>query len=356
MFDKAGLNKKKKLKRNLLLPTSFLNKWISVNDEGEECFKYVDFVSDEIVEVKVENDPFLSVLFATDESFDMQRILKQYDQIAKIARAIVDRRVDKEGERTVKMTGKEVLFVKYFYFLVSLLNGDYKYLFDSYGESYRIFDVLNADAPKDVRKGILSIISYTLFEMFDYIFSPRVFESLYEYVENSDVNFNHQEYKRRIIVPAKALDEQNYKFMDVFFHNVVNNTFLKVFTVSPLDREKFLLTNKTIANFIDEKTKINVLSVFVVDPSCAIGLVNLGPGRGEYRPLFKFLSNNRINVSVIPSCLRPEHELEEDGIYLSDEQRFYFKPFELTDNQVKLINDCLTYRDLKTDLDLFTKY
>ncbi|AHI52923.1 hypothetical protein [Spiroplasma culicicola] len=355
MFEQYEKKPAKKIKRHLLLPADFLNRWISTREDGSKCFKYIDFSSDSIVEISVENDPFINLLFGWDSSFDLETIQKQYNQIAKVAKAIIEKRIEKKN-KNIEMTGKEVLFIKYFYFLVSLLNGDYKYLFNSYGENFRVFDVLNKDCPLDVRKGILSIISYALFEMFDYIFTPRTFESLYEYVENSDINFTNQEYKKQIIVSSKDLENQNFKFLEVYFHNIVNNTFLKIYKVSELDRASFLLTNKTIANFIEEKSKINVLSVFVMDPRFAIGLVNLGPGRGEYRPLFKYLTNNHIDKSIIPTCLRPEHEIEEDGIYLNDEQRFIFKAFELTVEQVKLINDCLTFRDLRTDLELFTKY
>ncbi|QGS51955.1 hypothetical protein [Spiroplasma tabanidicola] len=346
----------KKVKRNLLLPSDFLDKWISTKDDGSKCFRYIDFSSDSVVEVEVENEPIIEMLFSWDDSFDIEKIHKQYNQIAKIGKAIFERRIDKK-DKEIKITGKELLFVKYFYFLVCLLNGEYKYSFVEYEKNYRVFDAINQDAPMEVRKSILSIISYTLFDMYDYIFTPRIFESLYEYVEKSDVNFVNQEYKKQIIVPPNSFKDFNYKFLDVYFHNIVNNTFIKIFKVSPLDRTSFILTNKTIAGFIDEKTKINILSVFVVDPRFAIGLVNLGPGRGEYRPLFKYLiGDNKIDNNSIPSCVKPELEIEENGIYLSEEQKFIFKAFELTDKQVKLVNDCLRYRDLKIDFDLFVNY
>ncbi|QBQ07715.1 hypothetical protein SGLAD_v1c05160 [Spiroplasma gladiatoris] len=354
-MEKYSNKIQKKVKRNLLLPSDFLKKWISTRDDGKQCFRYIDFSSDSLVEVEVENDPLINVLFSWDDSFDIDRINKQYNQISKIAKAIFERRVDKK-DKEIKLTGKELLFIKYFYFLVSLLNGDYKYHYASYEKTFRVFDSINQEAPIEVRKSILSIISYALFEMYDYIFTPRVFESLYEYVENSEINFINQEYHRQIFVPINSFKDFNYKFLDVYFHNIVNNTFIKIYKVSPLDRTSFILTNKTIASFIDQKTKINVLSTFVVDPRFAIGLVNLGPGRGEYRPLFKYLiSDDKLDTDSMPSCVKPEITVEENGIYLSEEQKFLFKPFELTDKQVKLINDCLRYRDLKADFDQFAK-
>ncbi|ARU91567.1 hypothetical protein SCLARK_00962 [Spiroplasma clarkii] len=221
--------------------------------------------------------------------------------------------------------------------------------------SYRVFDVLNPEISLDIRRTILSIISYVLFEMYDYIFTPRIFESLFKYIEDSGVNFVHQEFKKQIFVPYNALENQNYKFLDAYFHNIVNNTFIKVYRVSELDEKSLILTNKTIANFMDERTKISVLSMFVVDPMFAIGLINLGPGRGEYRPLFKFITNKQVDTGMIPACLKPEHSIEADGIYLSEEQRFNFRSFELTSKQVRLINECLTIRDLRTDLDFLSK-
>ncbi|AGR41214.1 hypothetical protein [Spiroplasma taiwanense] len=345
----------KKLKKNLILPTDFLTNWLSENDDGTLSFKYIDFASDNIEEIEIENEPFIKVLFDNFDNFDSNKILNQFNQIAKVARAIVIKRI-KKANGEINLTGKEVLFLKYFYFLITLINGEYKYAFENVNQKYRVFDVLNEEVDLKIRVTILNVLSYVLFEMYDYIFSQRTFESLYEYVENSSVNFDYQEYQKRIIVPIEALRNQNYKFVDVYFHNIVNNTFFKFFEVNQLDRSGFLLTNKTIANFIDDRTKFNILSLFVVDPRWAIGIVNLGPGRGEYRPMFKYLTNNIINKEIIPNCLVPEHKIEENGIYLSGEQRFSFTVFELVENQVKLINDCLTYRDLKTDFEQFLKY
>ncbi|QHX36699.1 hypothetical protein [Spiroplasma sp. BIUS-1] len=346
---------KKKMKRNLILPSEFLDSWKTQNEDGSFCFKYIDFVSDEVEEIEVENVPFIEVLFKDYEAFDVQKISKQFNQISKVAKAIVDKRVKKNSE-IIEMTGKEVLFLKYFYFLITIINGEYKYSFVDTNKKFRVFDALNFEIEEDYRMIILNVVSYVLFEMYDYIFSKRTFESLYEYVENSPINFDLQEYQKRIIVPNDILITQNYKFLDVYFHNVVNNTFFKFFRVSDLDRETFLLTNKTIANFIDDRTKMNILSLFIIDPRIALGLVNLGPGRGEYRPLFKYFNESVINKEILPYCLKPEHKIEEDGIYLSGEQRFKFSTFELIENQVKLINDCLTYRDLKSDFDQFIKY
>ncbi|AUM62691.1 hypothetical protein [Spiroplasma monobiae] len=346
---------KKKMKRNLILPSEFLDNWKTKNEDGSFCFKYIDFVSDEVEEIEVENVPFIEVLFKDYEGFDVNKISKQFNQISKVAKAIVDKRIKKDNE-FVEMTGKEVLFLKYFYFLVTIINGEYKYVIPDSNKKYRVFDALNFEVEEEYRIIILNVVSYVLFEMYDYIFSKRTFESLYEYVENSPINFDLQEYQKTINIPRDILINQNYKFLDVYFHNVVNNTFFKFFRINDLDRETFLLTNKTIANFIDDRTKINILSLFIIDPRIALGLVNLGPGRGEYRPLFKYFNESIINKEIMPYCLTPEHKIEEDGIYLSGEQRFKFSTFELVENQVKLINDCLTYRDLKSDFDQFIKY
>ncbi|AGR42161.1 hypothetical protein [Spiroplasma diminutum] len=345
----------KRIKRNLILPSEFLESWKTQNEDGSFSFRYIDFVSDQIETITFENTPFIEILFKNNEEFDLEKISKQFNQISKVAKAIVDKRIKKKSEN-IEMTGKEVLFLKYFYFMITIINGEYKFSFSNTNQKFRVFDVLNNDIDQDYKTAILNIVSYILFEMYDYIFSKRVFESLYEYVENSEINFDLQEYQKRIIVPNDVFKSQNYKFLDVYFHNVVNNTFFKFFKISELDRESFLLTNKTIANFIDDRTKINILSLFIVDPRFAIGLVNLGPGRGEYRPLFKYFNESIINKEILPYCLKPEHKIEEDGIYLSGEQRFKFSTFELLENQVKLINDCLTYRDLKSDFDQFTKY
>ncbi|AUB31660.1 hypothetical protein [Spiroplasma floricola] len=346
---------KRRIRRNLILPSEFLNNWKTQNEDGSSCFKYIDFVSDQVEEIEVENVPFIELLFSQYQNFDTKKIIKQFNQISKVAKAIVDKRIKKNDE-FVEMTGKEVLFLKYFYFLITLINGEYKYSFGDLNKKYRIFDVLNFEIEQYYRLVILNVVSYVLFEMYDYIFSKRTFESLYEYVETSSINFNLQEYQKTIIIPSDILTNQNYKFLDVYFHNVVNNTFFKFFKISELDEDTFLLTNKTIANFIDDRTKINILSLFIVDPKIALGLVNLGPGRGEYRPLFKYFNESMINKEVLPFCLKPDHKIEEDGIYLSGEQRFKFSTFELIQNQVKLINDCLTYRDLKSDFEQFIKY
>ncbi len=357
MFEKYNeISEKKRIKKNLILPSSFLDKWISTKEDGTKCFKYIDFQSDEIIEVDVYNEPLINVLFSWDTSFNIDRINKRYNQISKIAKSIIERRVDKE-HGYISLTGKEVLFIKYFYFLVSLLNGDYKYFFVSRDKRYRLFDAVNKETPSEVRRTILSIISYVIFEMYDYIFTSRTFESLYDYVENSGINFSEQEYKKQIIIPNDFDLEQNYKFVDYYFHNIVNNTFLKMYKISMLEKSSFLLTNKTIAHFMDERTKLNVLSVFVVDPRFAFGLVNMGPGRGEYRPMFKYLtSQNKMDRENISACVKPEHIIEEEGIYLGETQKFSFKPFELVENQIRLINDCLTYRDLKLDFEQFLKY
>ncbi|WP_339030939.1 hypothetical protein [Spiroplasma endosymbiont of Cantharis nigra] len=345
----------KKIKRNLILPSEFLNNWQTQNEDGTFCFKYIDFVSDKIEEIRIDNVPFIEVLFSDYENYDLKKIIKQFNQISKVAKAIIDKRI-KKNKDNIEVTGKEVLFLKYFYFLITIINGEYKYSFSNSNKKYRIFDVLNKEVQEDYRLIILDIVSYVLFEMYDYIFSKRTFESLYEYVEDSSINFDLQEYQKRIIIPYDILVTQNYKFLDVYFHNIVNNTFFKFFRISDLDRETFLLTNKTVANFIDDRTKINILSIFVIDPKMAIGLVNLGPGRGEYRPLFKYFNESVINKEIMPYCLSPEHKIEQDGIYLSGDQRFKFSIFELIENQVKLINDCLTYRDLKSDFEQFIKY
>jgi len=342
---------KKNIKRNLLLPSIFLKRWMTTNTDGSNSFKYIDFLSDKIIDVDIDNDPLIKKIFEWDNSFDVNLVLNQFNQISKIARTIFDRRID-QAEENILMTNKEILFIKYFYFLISLLNGDYKYNYLN-KKNYHVFDIFNPEVEQHIKKMILSIISYVLFEMYDYIFTKRIFENLYEYIENSKINFYYQEFKKQIFISQSDIESQNYKFLDLYFHNIVNNTFLKIYKVSPLDSDSLILTNKTIANFIDEKSQISILSMFIVDPRYAIGLVNLGPGRGEYRPFFKYISNNYINKGKIPSCVKPEHTIEEEGIYLNEEQRFSFKVYVLTTEQLKIINECLTIRYLKSNFDLF---
>ncbi|AKX34127.1 hypothetical protein SLITO_v1c04740 [Spiroplasma litorale] len=347
--------KKKVLKKNLILPSEFLESWMSRKLDGSYYFKYIDFKSDSIDEIDVINEPFIKIIFEKFNSFDSNQILKQFNQIAKVAKAIVEKRI-KTKEEQIKLTSKELLFLKYFYFLITLLNGEYKFSMVGELKKYRAIDVLSDEIDNNIKEKILNIISYVLFEMYDYIFSQRTFETLYDFIENSGVKFDLLDSQKNIVVLEKMIEEQNYKFVDFYFHNVVNNTFFKFFKVSDLDRKTFLLTNKTIANFIDNNTKRLVISFFVIDPKYCIGIINLGPGRGEYRPYFKYLKDNILNKKIIPHCLSPEHIIEEDGISLIDNQRFYYKGFELTEEQVQLINDCLTYRDLKSDFDQFIKY
>ncbi|AKU79721.1 hypothetical protein [Spiroplasma turonicum] len=346
---------KKVIKKNLILPTEFLDSWISKKPDGSLYFKYIDFETDNVEEIDVVNESFIKIIFDNNESFDSNQILKQYNQIAKVAKAIVEKRL-KINDDQIKLTSKELLFLKYFYFLITILNGEYKFSIDGDLKKYRTIDVLDKNIENNIKNVLLNIISYVIFEMYDYIFSKRTFESLYDFIESNGIQFNVIDYEKTIIVPLKMLNEQNYKFIDFYFHNVVNNTFFKFFKVSNLDRKLFLLTNKTIANFIDNNTKKTLISFFVVDPKVSIGVVNLGPGRGEYRPYFRYFTNNIMNKKIIPHCLIPEHVIEEEGISLTDNQRFYYKSFELTEEQVQLINDCLTYRDLKSDFENFIKF
>ncbi|ASP28229.1 hypothetical protein SCORR_v1c04570 [Spiroplasma corruscae] len=345
----------KVMKKNLILPTEFLDSWISRKKDGTFYFNYIDFATDTVEEISVVNESFIKIIFDKFSNFDSNQILKQYNQISKVAKAIIEKRI-KNGDEQIKLTSKELLFLKYFYFLITILNGEFKFSFVGELKKFRAIDVLVEEIDDHIKSTILNIISYVIFEMYDYIFSKRTFESLYEFVESSKINFKLNDSEKVIIIPLKMIEEQNYKFVDFYFHNVVNNTFFKFFKVSKLDRKSFLLTNKTIANFIDNNTKKVLLSFFVVDPKYAIGVINLGPGRGEYRPYFKYFINNVLNKKIIPHCLVPEHVIEEDGISLTDNQRFFYKLFELTEEQVQLINDCLTYRDLKSDFEQFIKF
>ncbi|ARU91566.1 hypothetical protein SCLARK_00961 [Spiroplasma clarkii] len=79
------------------MPAEFLNRWITVDDNGKRTFKYIDFASDQVVEVEVENDPLIKVLFEWDTSFDIELIQRQYSQIAKIARTILIAELEKKG-------------------------------------------------------------------------------------------------------------------------------------------------------------------------------------------------------------------------------------------------------------------
>lgn len=341
------------LKANLLLPPLFVKKWVNSSKQGEEKFQYLDFASEITTEINLDNTPYIQKMFSLDKSFDEWHIEKQFEQISKVINEIINVRVVNKYQ--IRLTQEEILFLKYFYFLISLINGDYKFYFPLKDKVCRSFDLFSDKLDEETKHDVLNIINYALFELYDSLFTSRPFSKLMQYVEETKINFTKHEYNKRIVVPEKDLEKQNYRFVDAYFHNLINNTFIKFFSINEIDKERFMLTNKTIANFIDDGTKLHMLGTMVVDPRYAIGLINMGPGRGEYRPMFKYFKEQKINTSIMPSCLIPEHKIDAEGVFLEEEQRYYFTPFELTSNQVKLVNECLTYRGLKYDVELFSK-
>gem|GEM_PF-5575924 len=54
---------KKNIKRNLLLPSIFLKRWMTTNTDGSNSFKYIDFLSDKIIDVDIDNDPLIKKIF-----------------------------------------------------------------------------------------------------------------------------------------------------------------------------------------------------------------------------------------------------------------------------------------------------
>jgi hypothetical protein len=339
-----------KLYSNFLLPSNFIERW--KNGILDERYIYLDFSSDITMEVDVDNQPFIQKLFSVDDSFDEVRIEKQWEKISFAARKLVDLRI--LNQNNISITKNETLFLKYFSFFISLVNGDHRFYFDGIMKSFRIFDVLSEKISFDIRHKILTVINYALFELYDLLFTEELFSwDLQEYVDESRINFADHAMHKRIIIPDDEFKNQSFRFLQANFYFYINNTFMKFFKIPKKETLTFYLTNKSIVNFFDEETKMILLSVLVIDPNYAIGFVNMGPGRGEYRPFFQYFKKTSLNKLMLPAALIPEHKFTGDGVYLENDQKFEFTPYEINFEQTKLINEGLSYRQLRFDLKKF---
>jgi hypothetical protein len=341
-----------KLYANFLLPANFVKRW--KNGILDERYIYLDFSADMTYEVDVDNQPFIQKLFSMDESFDSVRVEKQWEKISFLARKIIDLRIIDQNK--IALTKQEILFLKYFNFLISLVNGDHKFYFDRQVKSYRSFDILSTKVDYEIRHKLLIVLEYALFEMFDVLLTDALFsKDLQTYIDESRINFAEHTMFKRVVIPNDELENQTFRFLQANFFFTVNHTFIKIFRAVQAETLSFYLTNKSIVNFIDEKTKMTLLSAFVIDPHYAIGFINLGPGRGEYRPLFQYFKNTALNKIMFPAVLMPEHKLTGTGVYLDDVQKFEFTPYPLTQSQINQINEGLTIRQLKLNLSVFYK-
>ena len=177
-----------KLFSNFLLPDNFVKRWS--NGLFDERYIYLDFSSDITMEVDVDNQPFIQKLFSIDPAFDEVNIEKQWQKISFAARKIVDLRIINQNK--IEMSKNEILFLKYFAFLISLVNGDHKFFFDDVVKAYRIFDVLSDKIDFEIRHNMLVIVEYALFELYDFLFSSELFGyDLQDYVDESRINLQN---------------------------------------------------------------------------------------------------------------------------------------------------------------------
>lgn len=327
---------------SFLLSDIFINNWFKNNQLNTE---FIDFSREVVPELIGENKPFIQRLFALDSYFDEWNVQRRYEQISIILNGILERRIINKD--IVSITMQEDIFIKYFSFLISMLNGEFKFYFENELKNYRIFDLFSSDTKPEIKRYILKMVEYILFNMYDNLFIKRPFIELTEFVYNTNTNFTQYEFDKKIRITEKDYRDEDFIYLDFYFQNYLNNTFLKFFK---LTNNEFILSNKTIASFIDDTTKITILSIMVLVPNFAIGIVNMGPGKGSFRPIYKNFKANVTNTAALQTYLLPENKINSEGVFVNDEIRNKFKKIIIDPVQLELINACLTYSNLKYDV------
>lgn len=343
-------DRNKLMQTNYLLPDCFIESW---KNKKTNSFTYLEFNERNFSTVEIENIPFIEKIFFFNNSFDQEKIREQFQNISKVAKKIVELRILQKDE--IGLTKEEIIFLKYFKFLISILNGDYKFYFDGGLKGFKTSDILIPNKLKEFEiQKILLVINYILFDLYDFIFTNNLFsETLDDYVNKIDKEILKHETYKKIIINDEEIRNNSFRFIQVYFHQFMVNTFLKFFTIKKENDLAFYLTNKAVSIFIDEFTKATLLDIMIVDPYLAIGFVNLGPGSGEYRPFFQYFLDSKVNKVLIPMSLLPEHKIYSNGIYLDNNQKYFFKSFDLTLKQIKVINESLTYNNLLFDIETF---
>ncbi|AHI53890.1 hypothetical protein SSABA_v1c04830 [Spiroplasma sabaudiense Ar-1343] len=335
------------IKSGLIFSEEFIKKWL--NEDG---YTYVNFKTNKKYRIDLENKPLVELLFEEDDSFDGDEVKHQFYKISQEARFIIDEKII--NKKQPELSGSDLLFLRYFFFLISVLNGDYRFKVKQVKEVFCVLDILENELNFDLKHNLLQILNYVLFELYDSLFTSQLFADLSKFIDRYEENSNLGD-EKIILISEEDFENQEFGYIELYFHQLVNNNFMKIFKISDFEEESFLLNNQMTGNFVDDKSKISLLSLMVVDPSLAIGFINLGPGKGEFRPLFDYIQNNRINTDKIPSILHPNHRVilsEEDS---NENNRFIFKPLLLRKEQIQLINFAINIKGIKIAIGDLTR-
>ncbi|WP_338973066.1 hypothetical protein [Spiroplasma endosymbiont of Panorpa germanica] len=338
----------KKINSALIYSDEFIKQWIN-----DDSFTYLDFHTNKKYRINLDNNPLIKLIFEQDDSFDIEEVINQFNKISQEARFIIDVKI--MGIKNPELNGFDVLFLRYFFFLISILNGDYKFQKEDEEESYCFLDTLESEMDEETRHNLLLILNYILFELYDLLFTKRLFANLKNYVDRYDGENLGSEEDKIIKVRKEDFEEQDFTYIEIYFHHLVNNNFMKIFKITEFEKKSFILNNQMIGNFLDKESQITLLSVMIVNPDLAIGFVNLGPGKGEFRPLFDYIQNNSINVEKIPSILHPNHKVILDADNRGEKNKFIFKPLILNKEQIGLINFAISIKGIKIALEDLTK-
>ncbi|AXK51165.1 hypothetical protein [Spiroplasma alleghenense] len=337
----------KKVTSALIYSNDFIKQWLN-----EDSFTYLDFHTNKKYRINLDNNPLIKVLFESDDSFDIEEVMNQFNKISQEARFIIEEKI--EGKKNPELNGFDVLFLRYFFFLISILNGDYRFRDDASDEIYCFLDILTKEMNDDTKHNLLLILNYILFELYDLLFTNRLFAYLKKYVDRYEGQSLGSEEDKIIHIKAEDFENQDFTYIEIYFHHIVNNNFMKIFKISEFEKENFLLNNQMIGNFVDNESQMALLSIMIINPDLAIGFINLGPGKGEFRPLFDYIQNNSINIEKIPSILHPNHRVILDAENRGERNKFIFKPLLLNKEQIQMFNFAISIKGIKIALEDLT--
>ncbi|WP_342269433.1 hypothetical protein [Spiroplasma endosymbiont of Aspidapion aeneum] len=323
------------MRNNFILPEIFLDSWKL--DDKLHIKNYA--LNENVKEDLLKNEYILFRMFANHSAFDINKLYNQFIHISTVAKKIFDSNIEKNED--ILLSGQETLFIKYYYFLISILNNTYEFKFNE--KSFYAKDIEFLDINSRERMYVLLTINYILYDFFDVLFTEKIFKGLDGYVADNSEFFGKTQFRNIINFPDNLENDGDFRFIDFHFHNIVNNTFLKF--VMP-DTKKtfgktFIATAFSAAKFIDKRFDITTLSFFVVSPSLCMAVVHLGPGRGEVRPIFDVIKDNKVNITILKDIMNADHNIFMNGVYLSDDQEIQFKGYFIDDKQLKFINDSL---------------
>ncbi|WP_338969267.1 hypothetical protein [Spiroplasma endosymbiont of Labia minor] len=344
--NEANNNSTNRISPNLILPMVFARNWM--NNKTNE-FTFLNQNNMKKIAVKLNNIPFVGKIFISDLNFDIEKILVRFNKIAVKYDSLFKQKI--LNQKKITLSSMEVLEWKYFFFLMTTINGIYKFYFDDNAKPFRMLDVVERRLSNKYNHEMRLILNYILTDFYDKIKMQNFLEDIDGYIRENNYKIFSKTNERVILVPKNFYETRDFRFIDVYFHQLINNTFLKWFSISNLDRERFFLTNNVCANFVDDKTKINILSILPLHPQFAFGVVNLGPGRGEIRPMFKYFKNNRINIEVMPKVLEPDVEILRIGIEINKNNFYAYVPYEFQPRQIELINKSLSIRVVKLAIE-----